>query len=139
MFKAVTSSFFHLSMEQALIPRCNFAFSSALNKGRIKWTILCHWLVFVLMLLRLSADFCRLAKVSTPMFIAQLHLPPPRVWEVMWLPSIMASMFAQLSLKKNNSSLLKQALLGKYYRVNTIQYYTIYYTIPCYANKIRSV
>ena len=87
---------------------------SALNKNRVKWTVLFHWLLFIVMVVRLSSHFCKFVQLEVPALIEELNLPACRMWELAWLPSIMASMFAQLSLKRNNTSLLWQALLGMY-------------------------
>ncbi|XP_067948498.1 protein jagunal-like isoform X2 [Watersipora subatra] len=95
------------------IDHCLKAFEIiSLNKGRLKVTVIFHWLLFLMMLLRLTPDLCAMVKTEVPVIIESLSLPPPSLWELSWLPSIMASMFAQLSLKRNTSSLLWQALLG---------------------------
>lgn len=96
-----------------LVLYLNWYFCSALNKSRIKWTVLLHWLLFALMAARLAGDILKVAQVDVPLMIEQLNLPAAKLWELGWQPSIMASMFAQLSLRRNNVSLLWQAMLGK--------------------------
>ena len=75
--------------------------------------MLLHWLLFLVMAARLSSDVLRLLQVDIPPIIQELNLPTARLWELAWQPSILASIFAQLSLKRNNVSLLWQAMLGE--------------------------
>lgn len=71
-----------------------------------------HASLFVLGLARLSKEIFSLAGVQVPAELERLNLPTPLPWELAWLPSMIASLFASLSLRKNNSALLWQALLG---------------------------
>lgn len=110
---------------------------SALNKSRIKWTVLLHWLLLLLIAARLAGDILTLLQVDIPPTLQDLNLPKARLWELAWQPSILASIFAQLSLKRNNVSLLWQAMLGQLILgIGTVSY-GLYEQLPTFLEYLN--
>ena len=91
--------------------KSEFCFS-ATYKSRIKVMAVCHILLVLLMLLRLSTALCVIAGIRPPHFLQRLRLPVVDGWEYAWLVSGFAPLFALVSLKRNQVFLLKQFMLG---------------------------
>ncbi len=85
---------------------------SVVNKSRLKMISVVHFLLFVLMLFRLSVSLFVMFGMRPPAFLQKLRLPRPHPWEYWWLASILATILALLSLNRNQVFLIKQALLG---------------------------
>lgn len=79
----------------------------AVQKMRLKWALFCHFIIFVLMVLR-----------SLPAFITELgykssvELPEVQVWEILWFLSTVTSVSICFTLRRRRIGLLRIVIAG---------------------------
>lgn len=83
---------------------------SATNKSRLKYCIFFHYMLFFVMLAKLSADILDRLDVFI-LEIEELRVPAPLWWEYIWCLSIVLS-FVGLSAAKSNRLLQMQKYMG---------------------------
>jgi len=85
---------------------------SAVNKWRLKFTLVLHLLLYLLMVMRMSVSLCVLAGVRPPALLQKLRLPKAELWEYAWLASLLPMILGFISMPRNKSFLIKQFILG---------------------------
>ncbi|CAG9828355.1 unnamed protein product [Diabrotica balteata] len=97
--------------------------ASALNKSRLKYCIFFHYLLFFVMLAKLSADILDRLDIFI-LEIEELDIPKPLWWEYIWCISFPLSFLGLEAIKKNRVSLMR------YYRLGVL----LFALVPiCYA------
>ena len=84
---------------------------SATNKSRLKYCIFFHYLLFFVMLAKLSADILDHLDVFI-LEIEELQVPQPLWWEYIWCASLMLSFLALSAIKRNKIKTLRQYMIG---------------------------
>ncbi|XP_071055210.1 protein jagunal isoform X2 [Onthophagus taurus] len=84
---------------------------SALNKSRLKHSIFFHYMLFFVMLAKLSADILDKLDIFI-LEIEELRIPQPLWWEYIWCVSLLFSFLGLSSVRKNNPKHMKQYLFG---------------------------
>lgn len=85
--------------------------TSALNKSRLKWCIFFHYVLFFVMLAKLSADILDRLDIFI-LEIEELDIPKPLRWEYLWCISLLLSFMALEAIKKNKVSLIRNYMIG---------------------------
>lgn len=86
-------------------------FHSVKNKSRLKYSIFFHFLLFFIMLAKLSADILDRLDIFI-LEIEELRVPTPLWWEYLWCLSILMS-FVGLSAAKGNRIMdMKKYVIG---------------------------
>ena len=93
-------------------PKLFLFFFSATNKWRLKFVCILHFMLVVIMLLRLSTSLFVLFGVRPPGFLQKLKLPRGNGWEYAWIMSGTAAVVGLMALPRNRVLLLKQYMLG---------------------------
>lgn len=100
---------------------------SAQNKSRLKYCIFFHYLLFFVMLTKLSADILDRLDIFV-LEIEELEVPKPLLWEYLWCISILVTFFALSAIKKNRIvSMTRFVYLTAVFGFLPILYGTIYY------------
>ncbi|GAB1862397.1 Protein jagunal [Camponotus japonicus] len=73
---------------------------SATNKSRLKYCIFFHYLLFFVMLAKLSADILDYLDIFI-LEVEELQIPQPLWWEYIWCTSLLLSFLALSAIKKN--------------------------------------
>ncbi|XP_076655973.1 jagunal isoform X2 [Halictus rubicundus] len=84
---------------------------SATNKSRLKYCIFFHYLLFFVMLAKLSADILDHLDIFI-LEIEELQVPQPLWWEYIWCSSLMLSFLALSAIKRNRIRTLRQYIIG---------------------------
>ncbi|XP_012276950.1 protein jagunal isoform X2 [Orussus abietinus] len=90
---------------------CNGYFKCAINKSRLKYCIFFHYLLFFVMLAKLSADILDRLDIFI-LEIEELQVPQPLWWEYVWCISLLMSFFGLSAVKKNKIKTLQQYMIG---------------------------
>lgn len=85
----------------------------ALSKKRLKFTIILHMLIAVLMLVKLLPTILDLLNVFWQP-IEELYIPLAKPWEWVWLAGLLVAIPALGAIRTNNSLRLKLFLLGTF-------------------------
>ena len=88
------------------------SFCSATNKSRLKFAVFLHFILALLMLLRLSVSFFVMFGVRPPSALQKLRLPRAMTWEFVWLVSFVPAIFGLLAIRRNTVFLMQQYLIG---------------------------
>jgi len=86
--------------------------TSAANKSRLRFVIYLHFMLVVLMLLRLSPNILLMANVKPPAFLLSIGLPDPSIWEYAWVVSVLPCFFGLAALGRNRTFVLRQFSIG---------------------------
>ncbi|XP_015117949.1 protein jagunal [Diachasma alloeum] len=84
---------------------------SALNKSRLKYCIFFHYLLFFVMLTKLSADILDHLDIFI-LEIEELQIPQPLLWEYIWCSSLLVSFLGLAAVKKNQIKTLQKYMIG---------------------------
>ncbi|KAH0946232.1 hypothetical protein HN011_004385 [Eciton burchellii] len=121
---------------------------SATNKSRLKYCIFFHYLLFFVMVAKLSADILDRFDIFI-LEIEELQIPQPLWWEYIWCTSLLLSFLALSAIKRNRIKILQKymisiVLLGHGPLIYGIVYYfkdvwmwitigsTIWHTLVCF-------
>ncbi|CAG2122829.1 unnamed protein product, partial [Medioppia subpectinata] len=100
---------------------------SALNKSRLKFCIFFHYLLFVVMMCKLSDDILDRLDIFI-LELQELYIPKPRLWEWLWASSVVLSLFGLTSFKNNSlSSIRFYAIMTFAMSLCPILYALVYY------------
>ena len=100
---------------------------SALNKSRLKFCILLHYLLFTIMLLKLSEDILDRLDIFI-LELQELYIPKPKLWEWVWASSVLFTFLGLSSIRSNNLSLIRMyAILTFFVSMCPILYASVYY------------
>ncbi|KAI4454159.1 hypothetical protein MML48_10g00000215 [Holotrichia oblita] len=100
---------------------------SALNKSRLKHCIFFHYLLFFVMLAKLSADILDKLDIFI-LEIEELRIPQPLWWEYIWCISLLFSFLGLAAVRKNSIRTMKQYLMG----VIAFGYFPLLYALAYY-------
>ncbi|XP_072750342.1 protein jagunal [Anoplolepis gracilipes] len=84
---------------------------SATNKSRLKYCIFFHYLLFFVMLAKLSADILDYLDIFI-LEVEELQIPQPLWWEYIWCTSLLLSFLALSAIKKNKIKTLQRYMIG---------------------------
>ncbi|XP_035732625.1 protein jagunal-like [Vespa mandarinia] len=84
---------------------------SVTNKSRLKYCIFFHYLLFFVMLAKLSADILDRLDIFI-LEIEELLIPQPLWWEYIWCTSLLLSFLALSAIKKNKIKTLQRYMIG---------------------------
>ncbi|XP_034940295.1 protein jagunal [Chelonus insularis] len=84
---------------------------SAQTKSRLKYCIFFHYLLFFVMLSKLSADILDHLDIFI-LEIEELQIPQPLWWEYIWCSSLLVSFIGLSAIKKNQIKSLKRYMIG---------------------------
>uniref|UniRef100_A0A8D8SC56 Protein jagunal n=1 Tax=Cacopsylla melanoneura TaxID=428564 RepID=A0A8D8SC56_9HEMI len=101
--------------------------TSVLNKTRLKYTIFFHYILFFIMLAKLSADILDRLDIFI-LEIEELLIPKPLLWEYVWCMSLLMSFLALSSIRKNNIATMKKYIYG----ILAFGYLPIFYAVIYY-------
>uniref|UniRef100_A0A182PE65 DUF1989 domain-containing protein n=1 Tax=Anopheles epiroticus TaxID=199890 RepID=A0A182PE65_9DIPT len=104
---------------------------SALNKSRLKYCIFFHYLLFFVMLVKLSADILDRLDIFI-LEIEELQIPPPLWWEYFWCLSVFLSFIGLASIRGNRVNDMKKYMVG----ISTIGFVPLLYCIFYYLNDV---
>ncbi|KAK7603770.1 hypothetical protein V9T40_003769 [Parthenolecanium corni] len=100
---------------------------SAQNKSRLKFCIFYHFLLFCIMMAKLSADILDRFDIFV-LEIEELEIPKPLLWEYLWCLSVFVSFFALSAVKKNRiQSIRRYMYLITIFGFGPIIYGAVYY------------
>jgi len=80
--------------------------TSVVNKSRLKFCIYMHYMLFCVMLLKLSQDILDRLDIFI-LELEELYIPKPRLWEWLWTSSILLTFVGLQAVKRNHLTLLK--------------------------------
>ncbi|XP_040153490.1 protein jagunal isoform X1 [Anopheles arabiensis] len=104
---------------------------SALNKSRLKYCIFFHYLLFFVMLVKLSADILDRLDIFI-LEIEELQIPPPLWWEYFWCLSVFLSFIGLAAVRGNRVNDMKKYMVG----ISTIGFVPLLYCIFYYLNDV---
>jgi hypothetical protein len=84
---------------------------SALNKSRLKYCIFFHYLLFFVMLTKLSADILDHLDIFI-LEIEELRVPKPLFWEYVWCISIVLSFMGLSAARRNQILSMQRYMIG---------------------------
>ncbi|RWS20841.1 protein jagunal-like protein [Leptotrombidium deliense] len=79
---------------------------SALNKTRLKFCLVMHFLMFTLMMSKLMDDILDRFDIFV-LQLQELYIPKPRLWEWIWSASVVFILIARKAIRKNNRTSMK--------------------------------
>ncbi|OXU25864.1 hypothetical protein TSAR_015289 [Trichomalopsis sarcophagae] len=85
--------------------------NSAMNKSRLKYCIFFHYILFFVMLAKLSADILDRLNIFI-LEIEELQVPQPLWWEYIWCTSLILSFLGLSAVRKNRIKTLQQYMIG---------------------------
>ncbi|XP_011496209.1 PREDICTED: protein jagunal [Ceratosolen solmsi marchali] len=85
--------------------------TSAINKSRLKYCIFFHYILFFIMLAKLSADILDRLNIFI-LEIEELQVPQPLWWEYIWCTSLFLSFVGLSAVRKNKIKILQQYMIG---------------------------
>lgn len=103
--------------------------TSVLNKTRLKYTIFFHYILFFIMLAKLSADILDRLDIFI-LEIEELLIPKPLLWEYIWCLSLVVSFLGLSSIRRNNIGTMKKYIYG----IIAFGYLPILYAVIYYFN-----
>lgn len=104
---------------------------SATNKSRLKYCIFFHYLLFFVMLAKLSADILDHLDIFI-LEIEELQVPQPLWWEYIWCSSLMLSFLALSAIKRNRVKTLQQYMTG----IIVLGYGSLLYAVIYYSKDV---
>ncbi|KOC67653.1 Protein jagunal [Habropoda laboriosa] len=104
---------------------------SATNKSRLKYCIFFHYLLFFVMLAKLSADILDHLDIFI-LEIEELQVPQPLWWEYIWCISLMLSFLALSAIKRNRIKTLQQYMIG----IIVLGYGPLFYAVIYYFKDV---
>uniref|UniRef100_U5EY77 Putative conserved plasma membrane protein n=1 Tax=Corethrella appendiculata TaxID=1370023 RepID=U5EY77_9DIPT len=104
---------------------------SALNKSRLKYCIFFHYLLFFVMLAKLSADILDRLDIFI-LEIEELQIPQPLWWEYFWCLSVLLSYFGLSAARKNKILDMQKYMVG----LSTIGFIPLLYCFFFYLNDV---
>uniref|UniRef100_A0A182VQQ7 DUF1989 domain-containing protein n=1 Tax=Anopheles minimus TaxID=112268 RepID=A0A182VQQ7_9DIPT len=104
---------------------------SALNKSRLKYCIFFHYLLFFVMLIKLSADILDRLDIFI-LEIEELQIPTPLWWEYFWCLSVFLSFLGLAAARGNRVNDMKKYMVG----ISTIAFVPLLYCIFYYLNDV---
>ncbi|XP_033227675.1 protein jagunal [Belonocnema kinseyi] len=84
---------------------------SVINKSRLKWCIFFHYLLFFVMLAKLSADILDFLDIFI-LEIEELQIPQALRWEWIWCSSLPFSYLGLKAIKENGIKRIKQYMMS---------------------------
>ncbi|CAH1402136.1 unnamed protein product [Nezara viridula] len=100
---------------------------SAQNKSRLKYCVFFHYLLFFVMLAKLSADILDRLDIFI-LEIEELQIPKPLIWEYVWCISLLFTFLGLASIRRNRIVMMKRYMMGiTLFGILPILYATIYY------------
>jgi len=84
---------------------------SALNKSRLKNCIFFHYLLFFVMLAKLTSDILDRLDIFI-LEVEELQVPEPLWWEYIWCLSVLVTFLGLQAIKKNKINSLKHFIYG---------------------------
>ncbi|XP_046747405.1 protein jagunal [Diprion similis] len=84
---------------------------SAMNKSRLKYCIFFHYLLFFVMLAKLSADILDHLDIFV-LEIEELQIPQPLWWEYIWCASLLLSFLALSAIRYNRIKTIQRYMFG---------------------------
>ncbi|XP_015585096.1 protein jagunal [Cephus cinctus] len=85
--------------------------TSAMNKSRLKYCIFFHYLLFFVMLAKLSADILDRLDIFI-LEIEELQIPVPLWWEYIWCTSLLLSFLGLSAIRRNKIKTLQRYMIG---------------------------
>jgi hypothetical protein len=79
---------------------------SALYKYRLKLCIYAHYLLFLVLLVKLSEDILDRLDIFI-LELEELYIPKPRLWEWIWSASVLFTWTGKKAIRKNNITSIK--------------------------------
>jgi hypothetical protein len=79
---------------------------SVLNKGRLKFCISMHYLLFALMLVKLAEDLLDRMDIFI-LELEELYIPKPRLWEWLWSASVLFTWTGFKAIRKSDVTSMK--------------------------------
>lgn len=104
---------------------------SALNKSRLKYCIFFHYLLFFVMLAKLSADILDRLDIFI-LEIEELSIPSPLLWEYVWCISLLVSFLGLASIRKNRIKPMQQYIVG----IIIFGYFPLLFGAVYYCNQV---
>ncbi|KAL9698269.1 hypothetical protein quinque_001710 [Culex quinquefasciatus] len=104
---------------------------SALNKARLKYCIFFHYLLFFVMLVKLSADILDRLDIFI-LEIEELQIPAPLWWEYFWCLSVFLSFVGLSAARRNRVTDMKKYMVG----ISTVAFVPLIYCIMYYLNDV---
>ncbi|XP_015792929.1 protein jagunal [Tetranychus urticae] len=102
---------------------------SVINKSRLKWSITMHYLLFGLMVAKLTDDILDRFDVFI-LELQQLYIPKPMIWEWIWTLSVFFNYIASKAMKKNNPTSMKFYL----FIINLTAIFPVFYAMIVYLS-----
>ncbi|XP_066903149.1 protein jagunal [Halyomorpha halys] len=100
---------------------------SAQNKSRLKYCVFFHYLLFFVMLAKLSADILDRLDIFI-LEIEELQIPKPLIWEYVWCISLLFTFLGLAAIRRNRIVMMKRYMMGiSLFGILPILYATIYY------------
>lgn len=84
---------------------------SAQNKSRLKYCIFFHYLLFFVMLAKLSADILDRLDIFI-LEIEELQIPKPLLWEYIWCISLLFTFLGLTAVRRNRIVMMKRFMIG---------------------------
>ncbi|XP_059485701.1 protein jagunal [Neocloeon triangulifer] len=84
---------------------------SSVNKNRLKYCIFFHYVLFFIMLAKLSADILDRLDIFI-LEIEELHVPKPLWWEYIWCVSLALSFWGLAASRRNQVSTMQRYVIG---------------------------
>ncbi|KAG5682119.1 hypothetical protein PVAND_011498 [Polypedilum vanderplanki] len=106
---------------------------SALNKSRLKFCIFFHYLLFFVMLAKLSADILDKLDIFI-LEIEELRVPKPLWWEYIWCISVLLTFIGLSAARSNKILSMQRYMLG----VVVFGLFPILYCLYYYMNDVVS-
>ncbi|KXJ78106.1 hypothetical protein RP20_CCG005513 [Aedes albopictus] len=103
----------------------------ALNKARLKYCIFFHYLLFFVMLVKLSADILDRLDIFI-LEIEELQIPQPLWWEYFWCLSVFLSYFGLTAARRNRINDMKKYMVG----ISTVAFVPLLYCLIYYLNDV---
>lgn len=82
-----------------------------MNKSRLKYCIFFHYLLFFVMLAKLSADILDHLDIFV-LEIEELQIPQPLWWEYIWCGSLLLSFLGLSAIRYNRIKTIKRYMIG---------------------------
>ncbi|XP_070493522.1 protein jagunal [Chironomus tepperi] len=104
---------------------------SALNKSRLKFCIFFHYLLFFVMIAKLSADILDKLDIFI-LEIEELRVPKPLWFEYIWCVSVILSFIGLSAVRSNNVLNMQKYMIG----VVVFGLFPVFYCIIHYMNDV---
>ncbi|XP_043275960.1 protein jagunal [Venturia canescens] len=104
---------------------------SAMNKSRLNCCIFFHYVLFFVMLAKLSADILDRLDIFI-LEIEELQIPQPLWWEYIWCVSLLLSFLGLSAIKKNKIKTLQRYMIG----IVVLGFGPLFYSTIYYASDV---